>query len=52
MAGEEGLVVGVRYGIPAYDIRIKSVCRRNVAPATVRRSVFKGLNVTARLTAA
>jgi len=34
--GEEGLVVGVRYGAPAYDVRVRDVCVRNVAPERLR----------------
>ena len=52
VAGQEGSVVGVRYGIPAYDVRINGVCLRNLAPAALRRSSFSGLIMTARPTAA
>jgi hypothetical protein len=34
--GQEGLVSGVRYGAPAYDVRINGVFLRNLAPEMLR----------------
>jgi len=34
--GTEGLVVGVRYGAPAYDVKINGNCLRNVSPDRIR----------------
>ena len=34
--GQEGLIVGVRYGAPAYDVRVNGVCLRNLPPERVR----------------
>ena len=34
--GEVGLIVGVRYGAPAYDVRVRGVSVRNVAPERLR----------------
>jgi hypothetical protein len=52
VAGQQGLVVGVRYGFPAYDVRIDGVCLRNLAPPVLRHSRFSELIMTARPTAA
>ena len=52
VAGQEGVVVGVRYGIPAYDVRINGVCLHNLAPAALRRSSVSGRIMTARAIAA
>jgi hypothetical protein len=32
----EGLVVGVRYGAPAYDVKVNGTCLRNVSPDRIR----------------
>jgi len=34
--GTEGLVVGVRYGAPAYDVKISGTCLRNLSPDRLR----------------
>ena len=34
--GQEGLIVGVRYGAPAYDIRVNGICLRNLPPERIR----------------
>ena len=34
--GPEGLVVGVRYGAPAYDVRVNGTCLRNLPPDRIR----------------
>ena len=52
VAGQEGVVIGVRYGVPAYDVRIDGVCLRNLAPAIVRRLTVTAVNMAARPTAA
>ena len=52
VAGQEGVVVSVRYGIPAYDVSINGVCLHNLAPAALRRSSVSGRIMTARPTAA
>ena len=37
--GPEGLVVGVRYGAPAYDVKVNGTCLRNVSPDRIRLAV-------------
>lgn len=34
--GAEGLVVGVRYGAPAYDVQVNGACLRNLPPDRIR----------------
>jgi hypothetical protein len=34
--GTEGMVVGVRYGAPAYDVRVNGTCLRNLPPDRIR----------------
>lgn len=34
--GAEGLIVGVRYGAPAYDVRVNGTCLRNLPPERIR----------------
>jgi hypothetical protein len=34
--GAEGLIVGVRYGAPAYDVRVNGTCLRNLPPERLR----------------
>jgi hypothetical protein len=34
--GAEGLIVGVRYGAPAYDVRVSGTCLRNLPPERIR----------------
>jgi hypothetical protein len=34
--GREGIVIGVRYGEMAYDVRCAGACLRNVAPQLIR----------------
>ena len=35
LGGKHGVVVGVRYGNPAYDIQLGRLCLRNVAPQSI-----------------
>lgn len=35
-SGAEGLIVGVRYGTPAYDVRVNGACLRNLPPDRIR----------------
>ncbi len=32
----EGLIVGVRYGAPAYDVKVNGICLRNLPPERIR----------------
>ena len=34
--GAEGLIVGVRYGAPAYDVRVNGTCLRNLPPERIQ----------------
>ena len=34
--GAEGLITGVRYGAPAYDVNINGACLRNLPPDRIR----------------
>jgi hypothetical protein len=34
--GAEGMIVGVRYGAPAYDVRVNGTCLRNLSPERIR----------------
>ena len=34
--GQEGIVIGIRYGEMAYDVRCGAACLRNVAPQLIR----------------
>jgi hypothetical protein len=34
--GAEGMVVGVRYGAPAYDVQVNGACLRNLPPDRIR----------------
>ena len=34
--GAEGLIVGIRYGAPAYDVRVNGACLRNLPPERLR----------------
>jgi hypothetical protein len=34
--GTEGMVVGVRYGAPAYDVKINGTCLRNLSADRLR----------------
>lgn len=34
--GAEGQVIGVRYGAPAYDVRVNGTCLRNLPPERIR----------------
>ncbi len=36
--GTEGLVVGVRYGAPAYDVQVNETCLRNLPPDRIRHA--------------
>jgi hypothetical protein len=35
---EEGVIIGVRYGEPAYDVRCRSSCFRNLLPGQIRHA--------------
>jgi hypothetical protein len=34
--GAEGVIIGVRYGAPAYDVRVNGTCLRNLPPEQLR----------------
>ncbi len=40
--GAEGMVVGVRYGAPAYDVRVNGACLRNLPPDRLRLAETAG----------
>jgi hypothetical protein len=40
--GAEGLVVGVRYGAPAYDVQVNGACLRNLPPERIRLAESAG----------
>ena len=35
-SGLTGIVIGIRYGEPAYDVRVQSTCLRNLSPEQMR----------------
>ena len=40
--GAEGMVVGVRYGAPAYDVQVNGACLRNLPPERIRLAESAG----------
>jgi Flp pilus assembly pilin Flp len=47
-SGLVGIIVGIRYGKPAYDVRVQGTCLRNVRPEQIRLAVHPAIALAAR----
>jgi hypothetical protein len=46
-SGLTGTVVGIRYGEPAYDVRVQGTCIRNIHPEHLRPALQSALAAAA-----